>query len=160
MEPHPQPETNSRPGAHFPDRRGGETQKIKKISEKFAYTKGSQSDRMNKDCKQKRFSIINFIQAFLFGWFTSRLDRLVIAVETHNQTINKMATSLDALIVQIERTTAVEASAVALIQDLAERLSEIATDPLAVQLLADQLKASADALAAAIAANTPAAPGA
>ena len=115
---------------------------------------------MNKDCKQKRFSIINFIQAFLFGWFTSRLDRLVIAVETHNQTINKMATSLDALIVQIERTTAVEASAVALIQDLAERLSEIATDPLAVQLLADQLKASADALAAAIAANTPAAPGA
>ena len=74
--------------------------------------------------------------------------------------MTKMATSLDALIVQIERTTAVEASAVALIQDLAARLSAIATDPVAVQALADQLKTSADALAAAIAANTPAAPGA
>lgn len=67
-----------------------------------------------------------------------------------------MATSLDKLIVQVAQTTAVEASAVALIQDLAERLASIATDPVAVQALADQLKASADALAAAVAANTPA----
>ena len=113
---------------------------------------------MNKDCKQKRFSIINFIQAFLFGWFTSRLDRLVIAVETHNQITRTMATSLDTLIAQVAATTAIESSAITLIRDLASRLSAIATDPVAVQALADQLKISADALAAAIAANTPAAP--
>ena len=138
---------------------GGRHKKLKNYK-KIAHIRDSQSERMNNNCKPKRFSLFGFVQAFLFGWFTSRLDRLVTAVETHNQIITKMATSLDALIVQIERTTAVEASAVALIQDLAARLSAIATDPVAVQALADQLKASADALAAAIAANTPAAPGA
>lgn len=71
-----------------------------------------------------------------------------------------MATSLERLITQVAETTAVEASAIALIRDLASRLSAIATDPVAVQALAEQLKISADALAAAIAANTPAAPGA
>jgi len=108
---------------------------------------------MNKDCKQKRFSIINFIQAFLFGWFTSRLDRLVTAVETHNEITRTMATSLETLIAQVAETTAVETSAIALIRDLAARLSSISTDPVAVQALAEQLRISANALAAAIAAN-------
>lgn len=71
-----------------------------------------------------------------------------------------MATSLDRLIAQVAETTAVETSAITLIKDLAARLSSIATDPVAVQALAEQLKISADALAAAIAANTPAALGA
>ena len=63
---------------------------------------------------------------------------------------------LDALTAQVTANTEVEASAVILINGLAAKLLEFANDPAAITALATQLQASADALAAAVAANTPA----
>jgi len=58
----------------------------------------------------------------------------------------------------VERTTAVETSAVTLIQGIAAQLAAAKEDPAAIAALATQLQSQADALAAAITANTPAAP--
>lgn len=91
-------------------------------------------------------ALIAFALAFIFAYWriTARLDR-------------NMAL-LDALTAQVAATTTVEQSAVTLIQGIAAQLSAAAGDPVAVQALADQLKAATDPLAAAIAASTPAAP--
>ena len=92
------------------------------------------------------------------GWLTSRLDRIANAFETHNKILTTMANEIDLLRAQVAQTTAVESAAVVLIYDLAARLSAIATDPVAIQALAAELRISADTLAAAIAASTPANP--
>lgn len=63
--------------------------------------------------------------------------------------------NLDALTAQVKANTEIEASAIVLLQGLAAKLAEIATDPVAVAALAEELKVSADALAAAVVANTP-----
>ncbi len=94
----------------------------------------------------------------VMGWLTSRLDRIANAFETHNKILTTMANEIDLLRAQVAQTTAVESAAVTLIYDLAARLSAIATDPVAVSALAAELRISADTLAAAIAANTPANP--
>lgn len=65
-----------------------------------------------------------------------------------------MATDLTALTNEVARVTAVSASAIVLINGLAEQLAAIKNDPVAIQALVDQLDASSDALAAAVAANT------
>lgn len=62
---------------------------------------------------------------------------------------------LDELAVQVTENTNLETSAILLIQGIAAALAEAAADPAKVQALADQLKESAAALAAAITANTP-----
>lgn len=67
-------------------------------------------------------------------------------------------TPLDTLTAQVATTTSVEASAATLISGLATQLAAVANDPAAVTALANQLKTATDALAAAITANTPAAP--
>ena len=66
-----------------------------------------------------------------------------------------MTKALEELAAQVHANTAAEASAVQLIKGLAEQLTASATDPVQVAALAAQLKASADALAAAVVANTP-----
>lgn len=65
---------------------------------------------------------------------------------------------LDALAQQIQANTDAEASAVTLLNQLSALLAASKNDPAKIQQLSDQLKASATALAAAIVANTPAAP--
>jgi len=72
-----------------------------------------------------------------------------------SQTQKEVTMTLDQLQAQVQQTTTVEQSAITLIQGLAAQLAAAATDPAKVQALADQLKASSDALAAAITANTP-----
>lgn len=64
-----------------------------------------------------------------------------------------------ALIDQVAANATVEGSAVTLIQAIAAQLANNPT-PAQVSALSSQLKTSADALAAAVAANTPAAPSA
>lgn len=66
---------------------------------------------------------------------------------------------LDDLTLQVQKNSDVEASAVVLIQGIAQKLAEaIASgDPAKISALQTQLATSADALAAAVAANTPAA---
>lgn len=68
------------------------------------------------------------------------------------------ASALAALQQQVQQNTTVEASAVTLIQGLAAQIAAAGTDPVALAALTSSLNASATSLAAAIAANTPAAP--
>ena len=64
---------------------------------------------------------------------------------------------LDALTKQVTENETVEGSAVTLMNNLSAIIAANKTDPAALQALSDSLKNSADALAAAITANTPAA---
>lgn len=61
---------------------------------------------------------------------------------------------LSALQTAVENATTIEESAITLIQGLADQLAAAATDPAAVQALADQLNAEAQKLADKVAANT------
>lgn len=65
-----------------------------------------------------------------------------------------MSKELDGLKEQVAATTALEASAIVLIKGLADKLVTASEDPAAVKALADELHASAEALAAAVTANT------
>ena len=69
-----------------------------------------------------------------------------------------MKLDLSDLTTEVERNSTVEGSAVTLIQALADAIAAAANDPAEVAALAARLKASSDALAAAVAANTPAGP--
>jgi hypothetical protein len=68
------------------------------------------------------------------------------------------AIGLDVLANQVKANTDAEASAITLLNQLSDLIRSAAADPAKVQALADSLKSSADSLAAAIVANTPAAP--
>ena len=72
--------------------------------------------------------------------------------------ITKMTAELDALTAEVAAETAVETSAIALIQGLAAKITAAGTDPIALAALTAQMTTSSAALAAAVAANTPAAP--
>lgn len=76
----------------------------------------------------------------------------VQAQETH------VMTELDALTAQVHASDDVAASALVLINGIAARLAAAATDPAALTALSAELKTNSDALAAAVVANTPAAP--
>lgn len=67
-------------------------------------------------------------------------------------------TDLTALTAEVARNTEVDSSAIALLTGLAAQIEALKTDPAALQALADTMRGSSDALAAAVAANTPAAP--
>lgn len=82
----------------------------------------------------------------------SRLEHLIL----HERAT--IMSGLDDLAAQVAATATAEASAVQLIQGLATEIAAVAADPVKVAALAAQLKASADALGAAVVANTPAAP--
>jgi hypothetical protein len=66
--------------------------------------------------------------------------------------------ALDDLTTQVKANTDAEASAITLIQGLADALKAAGTDPAKLAALQTQLLTSQTALAAAIVANTPAAP--
>ena len=68
-----------------------------------------------------------------------------------------MADDLANLQAQVQANTDVESSAITLIQGIAAQLAAAKNDPVRIQALSTQLKTSADALGAAIVANTPAA---
>ena len=70
----------------------------------------------------------------------------------------KLATELDELTLKVTETSTVIASAIVLIQGLKAKLDAAGTNPAALKALSDSLAASDVALAAAIVANTPAAP--
>lgn len=72
-------------------------------------------------------------------------------------TTNQALADLQAQVAQNEST---EESAVTLIQGLAAQITAAGTDPVALKALTDGLNKSASDLAAAITANTPAAPAA
>jgi len=69
-----------------------------------------------------------------------------------------MSAAMDALTAQVAQNTSVISSALTLIQGFAAQLAAAGTDPAALAALQASLQQSDDALAAAVAANTPAAP--
>lgn len=71
---------------------------------------------------------------------------------------SKMATDLTALTAAVARVTDVEQSAITLLQGLKAQLDAAGTDPVALKALSDKLGTDSDSLAAAVLANTPAAP--
>lgn len=68
-----------------------------------------------------------------------------------------MSQEFDELEAQIKENTSVEQSALVLINGFAARLAAAGTDPAKLTALKGDLKTNADALAAAVVANTPAA---
>ena len=92
------------------------------------------------------------------------LRYLIEELYNHRQLLNQILrkeetimADLTALTAQVTANTDVEASAVVLIQQIAAQLLAASGNQAAVDALAAQLKSSADALAAAVVANTPAA---
>ena len=71
---------------------------------------------------------------------------------------NIMASDLDSLTAEVTNNTSVEQSAITLIQNLAAAITAAGTDPVALASLVSQLQTNDAALAAAVTANTPAAP--
>lgn len=69
-----------------------------------------------------------------------------------------MSAQLDTLSAQVATNTDVVKSAIVFINGIAAQIIALKTDPVKLQQLADDMKAQDDQLAAAIAANTPAAP--
>ena len=67
-------------------------------------------------------------------------------------------TDLTVLTAEVERNITVDESAIVLLTGLAAQIEALKTDPVALQALADTMRGSSDALAAAVLANTPAAP--
>jgi cell division protein FtsB len=65
---------------------------------------------------------------------------------------------LSKLEADVEQVKTVEASAITLLQGLKAQLDAAGTDPVKLKALSDQLEASSSDLAAAVVANTPAAP--
>ena len=70
--------------------------------------------------------------------------------------LTALTADLTALTAEVARNTAVDQSAIALLTGLAAQIEALKTDPVALQALADTMKGSSDALAAAVLANTPA----
>lgn len=62
---------------------------------------------------------------------------------------------LGPLTAEVTRDVEVKSAAATLLEGLSAKIAELKNDPAALQALSDQLKASSDALAAAIVANTP-----
>jgi len=100
----------------------------------------------------------------LIDFFTQRsiLNKLSVIeqkLDTLIELEKKEMAAIDDLTAQVQQNTTVEGSAVTLIQGIAAQLAAAGQDPVKLAALQAQLKSSADALAAAVAANTPAAPG-
>lgn len=95
----------------------------------------------------------------------AKLDRVLLLLEglAGEQTklkkeIKDMAGELDRLTSEVEENTSVTGSAITLLNNLSQLIRDAGTDPTKLSALADQLDSNSAALAAAVAANTPAAP--
>jgi hypothetical protein len=95
-------------------------------------------------------------------WYFTRIEHkldviLHLLKDSRNREVH-MGLELDALTAKVAETNTVMGSAVALIGGLAAQIEALKTDPAALSALAASLEGSKAALAAAILANTPAAP--
>lgn len=88
----------------------------------------------------------------------AQIDRIEAAVAQLQTGENKIMAAIDDLTTQVAANTTVEGSAITLINGLAAQLRAAGTDPAKLAALQASLKTSGDALAAAVAANTVAAP--
>jgi chromosome segregation ATPase len=83
-------------------------------------------------------------------------DKLFTEIKSINQKLSTMGQELQTLQQEVAENNTVMQSAITLLQGLKQRLDDAATDPAALKQLSDELDANTNALAAAVAANTPA----
>jgi chromosome segregation ATPase len=100
---------------------------------------------------------VNQLQSSL-NTLNRKVDALIAASNLEAKQMSALDDALAALTAQVKANTDAEQSALTLINNLADMIKADADDPVKVQALADQLKVSADALAAAVTDNTQAAP--
>jgi len=89
---------------------------------------------------------------------SDQLNRIEDALSILLRKVDAMSAALDALKLQVEQTTTLEQSAIVLIQGLAAQIESLKNDPVEIQGVVDRLRASAQSLAEAVAANTTPAP--
>lgn len=118
-------------------------------------------DRIEADCaylKQHQAAIEQNLAAALLQ--LSRIHTILMPIQTQITQLNQQEAhnmqQLDDLTAEVSRNTTVVGSALVLIQGFAAALEAAGTDPAKLQALRDSLAANDDALAAAVAANTPA----
>ena len=87
-----------------------------------------------------------------------KLDTIIARLNRIERKEQTIMAELDTLTAQVQANTDVENSALVLINGIAARIAAAGADPVALKKLSDSLKTSADALAAAVVANTPDAP--
>jgi chromosome segregation ATPase len=88
----------------------------------------------------------------------TRLDRIESILSDLSERIVHMSVQLDTLAAEVTEMTTVVDSAVALLNGLSAQIVALKDDPARLLALAADLDAKANELAAAVAANTPAAP--
>ena len=88
-------------------------------------------------------------------YLTQLIERQSILLSIVIRKEYQMSKELDDLTIQVQKNADVEASAIILIQGIAAALVAAGTDPVKLQELQASLSTSSDALAAAVAANTP-----
>lgn len=110
--------------------------------------------RYNPDCDACRHAEV--MEAFRSQsvWLQTISDQLKRIEQKEIQ----MSAELDALTADVANETAVDQSAITLINGIAAKLDAMKNDPAAIAALSTQLKSSSAALAAAVTANTPAEP--
>jgi hypothetical protein len=86
------------------------------------------------------------------------ITRAVVALESLAKTENKIMAVLDDLEAEVANQTTVEASVEALLANLATAIQNAGPDQARLQAVLDTIKTNDSKLAAAVAANTPAAP--
>jgi predicted nucleic acid-binding Zn-ribbon protein len=86
------------------------------------------------------------------------LNQILASQIRLEKTMSTTNTALATLQAQVTQNETIEESAVTLITGLAAQIAAAGTDPVALKALSDGLNKSATDLAAAITANTPAAP--
>lgn len=95
---------------------------------------------------------------WMFEVILRRLARIETLGILHLYQGAEIMAELDDLETSVRAMTDAQASAVTLIKGLADRLTQASQDPKRIGALATQLRVSAEALAEAVVANTPAAP--
>lgn len=86
------------------------------------------------------------------------LQQILAKLTTQQGELDHMSAELDDLAVAVSENTDIDQSAIQLLNELADKLDAAAADPAAVAALAADIRSSSAGLAAAVTANTPAAP--
>ena len=92
------------------------------------------------------------------GAVDRKLDRILLHLQAVEHEDKIMSKELDELTAQVAANTAVQMSAVELINGIAARIEAAGTDPAKLAALTANLRNDDEQLAAAVLANTPAAP--
>src|ERR1700719_3414718 len=89
------------------------------------------------------------------GRANQKLDQILAQLGTLQLQEHTIMVELDTLTTQVKATTDAEASAIVLINGIADRIKAAGGDPAALAALSSSLKSNSDTLAAAVLANTP-----